>query len=121
MVHESEFFADEQFVREFLVTIAEAAPEDLLGLVGAGPLREYLNNDDDPHWLENPERLGWVEAQAARSEQFRCALGSASISSSASRQAFLRLERAAGVELARIADYRLTISLLRKLGYTDGS
>jgi hypothetical protein len=107
LCQETEFWAREEFARSFLVTIADAAPENVLGWVGAGPLREFLNNDDDPDWLEDPERLAWVEARAARSEVFRRALGSVSISSSASRGTFLRLERAAGVRLARIPDYRL--------------
>jgi hypothetical protein len=104
---ETEFWAREEFARAFLVTIADAAPENVLGWVGAGPLREFLNNDDDPDWLEDPERLAWVEAQAGRSERFRRALASISISSSASEETFLRLERAAGVRLTRIQDYRL--------------
>ena len=95
-----EFLATEQFQREFLVTIVDAVPEELLGWVGSGPLSEFLNEGD-------PDQLAWIEAQAARSHRFRRALCSVLVSSSASREAFLRLERAAGETLARMPKYRL--------------
>jgi hypothetical protein len=106
LCHETEFWAHEEFAQTFLVTIADAAPDDVLGWVGSGPLREFLN-DEDPDRLDDPDRLAWVEKQAARTERFRRALGSVSISSSASRETFRRLDSAAGVRLERIPDYDL--------------
>jgi len=100
LVQMDEFLANEQFQREFLVTIVDAVPEELLGWVGSGPLSEFLNEGD-------PDQLAWIEAQAARSHRFRRALCSVLVSSSASREAFLRLERAAGETLARMPKYRL--------------
>lgn len=110
LCHEREFWANEEYVRSFLVTIADTAPEPILGLVGAGPLWEFLNSDDDPNWLDDPERIGWVEAQATRSERFRRALGSAKIADDASQEAIARLDAAAGVELGRITASRIISS-----------
>jgi hypothetical protein len=79
LVQQSEFLANEEFQREFLLTITDAAPEELLGWVGSGPLSELLNEDD-------ADQLAWVEAQAARSERFRRALCDVLISSFASSE-----------------------------------
>jgi hypothetical protein len=100
LVQEDEFLANKRFQREFLVTIVDAVPEEFLSWVGSGPLSEFLNEED-------PDQLAWIEAQAARSDRFRRALCNVLISSSASRDAFLRLERAAGETLARVPKYRL--------------
>jgi hypothetical protein len=89
---EPEFLANEEFRRTFLVTIADAAPDDVLGWVGAGPLEDFL--------IEDADRLAWVEAHAARSERFRRALGDVFIADWASPETFLRIERAAGVKLS---------------------
>ncbi len=108
LVQTFEFLDNEEFEREFLVTIADAAPEEILGWVGAGPLWEFLNEED-------ADQLAWIEAQAARSERFRRALGRVRVSSSASAEAVLRLERAAGVPLKRMSDYTLTSETIRRL------
>jgi hypothetical protein len=92
LYHEDEFWADEEFVRAFLVTIADTAPDEVLGWVGAGPLEDFITEDVD--------RLAWVESQAARSERFRRVLANVWIAE-LSPEAFHRIERAAGVPLHR--------------------
>jgi hypothetical protein len=101
LVQTDEFLARGEFQREFLLTITDAAPEELLGWVGSGPLSEFLNEED-------PDQLAWIEAQAARSDRFRRALWNVLLSSSASRSASLRLELAAGETLERIPACRVT-------------
>ena len=91
LYYESEFWAAEEFVRSFLVTIADAAPEEALGWVGAGPLEDFISDD--------PDRLAWIEVQAKRSERFRQALGNVWIESRVTKATFLRVQRAAGVKL----------------------
>ncbi len=92
LYHEDEFWANEEFVRAFLVTIADTAPDEVLGWVGAGPLEDFITEDAD--------RLAWVESQAARSERFRQALANVWIAE-LSPETFHRTERAAGVPLHR--------------------
>jgi len=92
LYHEEEFWANEEFVRTFIVTIADAAPDDVLGWVGAGPLEDFLTED--------PDRISWAEEQAARSERFRRALANVWIDSWASDETFLRVEKAARAPLA---------------------
>jgi hypothetical protein len=78
----------------FLVRIAElAANDDVLLLVGAQGLEDWINDDEDC--------LLWVEEHAARSEKFRKALQNVQVSSTrVSPETVLRLERAAGAALA---------------------
>src|SRR5438270_2406467 len=66
LAQESEFLADKEFVRRFLIAVAEAAPDEALGWVGAGPLREFIS--------EHPDQRPWAEAQAASSQRFGRAL-----------------------------------------------
>jgi hypothetical protein len=84
------FWADENFVRTFLTTIVEAAPNDeVLGWVGAGPLQDFI--------IEDRDRLAWVIAQASRSERFRRALSSVSIHDRVSSETALWVERETGL------------------------
>jgi hypothetical protein len=99
LYYESPFWANESFVRAFLLTVADSAPDEVLGWVGAGPLEDFITEDAD--------RLAWVEQQAARSERFRRALGNVRIDSEVSTEAFRRLERAAGASLKHSTPYRI--------------
>ena len=78
----------------FLVRIAELAPnDDVLGLVGAQGLEDWINDDEDC--------LLWVEEHPARSEKFRKALQNVYVSPTrVSPETVLRPERAAGAPLA---------------------
>jgi hypothetical protein len=78
--------------RELMTLLVELAPDDdVLGVVGAGPLEDFVK-------AANDDRLRWVEAEAGRSPRFRYALGKVWISDDPV-ETFLRVERAAGVEL----------------------
>ena len=78
----------------FLVRIAELAPnDDVLGLVGAQGLEDWINDDEDC--------LLWAEEHPARSEKFRKALQNVYVSPTrVSPETVLRPERAAGAPLA---------------------
>ena len=64
---EDTFLTNENFVRAFLVTVADNAPEEVLGWVGAGPIEDFLAGADE-------DRLLWIETQAQESGRFRQAL-----------------------------------------------
>lgn len=55
-------------IREGLRLLIETADETVLGMVGAGPLEDFVSDDEGD--------LRWVEEMAARSRQFRIALRS---------------------------------------------
>jgi hypothetical protein len=83
---------DERRRREFLRFIADAAPNDaVLSFIGAGPFEDFITDDED--------RIRWIEEQALRSAKFRKALANVWVWR-LPEEAFLRLERAAGTELA---------------------
>jgi hypothetical protein len=67
LYYESAFLENESLVRAFLVAVAENAPAEVLGWVGAGPLEDFLGEGDD-------DRLLWIEQRAEESQQFRQAL-----------------------------------------------
>jgi Family of unknown function (DUF6869) len=83
---------DEEHLRELLTLLVELAPDnDVLGVVGAGPLEDFVKAADD-------ERLRWIESEADRYPKFRQALSQVWISGKPA-QTFLRVQEAAGVEL----------------------
>jgi hypothetical protein len=77
--------------RGILALVDRAPPEGYLGHVGASVLEVFINADED--------RVRWIEEQAERSPAFRGALANVWISDVPS-DVFLRVERAAGTELA---------------------
>ena len=88
-----QFYAEEQRQRTLLDLLIERAQDDeLLGAIGAGPLENFITNDDD--------RLAWIEQRAAGSDRFREALRNVWIWH-LQPEAFARVELAAGEELAR--------------------
>jgi hypothetical protein len=68
-----------------------ADSEDLIACVGAGPLEDFISEDEDD--------LQWLEAQAASNVKLRSALGGVWIR--VSEPTFERLDRAAGRRLRR--------------------
>jgi hypothetical protein len=82
-------------VRDGLLALVHAAQDDddLLNCVGAGPLENYLADDENT--------LRWVEAQAAKSAAFRKALASVWVWGELDDSAASRIEAAAGVPLDR--------------------
>jgi hypothetical protein len=87
------FRRDEKRRRAAILVLIERAPAGAdLGYVGAGPLEDFIYN--------NEERLVWVEEQAARSGDFRRALANVWLDPDLD-PFFDRIERAAGVALKR--------------------
>ncbi len=87
------FDRDEELCRRAIRALAEQAPPGAdLGYLGAGPLEEFVSADEDRVW--------WIEAEAERSPNFRKALANVWIDD-LPPELFLRIERAAGTELAR--------------------
>jgi len=81
----------EETVRQLTHLLAERAPaEGDLGFLGAGPVEDFIDADED--------RLQWIEQEAERSENFRRALANAWIDD-LGPTVFLRVQRAAGTEL----------------------
>ena len=92
----SEVWANEVVVREGLLALIDAATDDLLSYVGAGPLETFISADES--------RVRWIENQAARSVRFRKALANVWTWGTEPDDVAARLERAAGVPLARPTD-----------------
>jgi Family of unknown function (DUF6869) len=86
-------FEREQVARDGILALVNAVPDDLLGHVGAGPLETFVTNDES--------RVRWIEEQAANSDRFRRALANVWTWGTESDDVAARLERAAGVRLAR--------------------
>lgn len=86
------WYADEPVVRDGLLCLLRHASTDVLGDIGAGPFEDYIGGADE-------DRLQWFETQAARSADFRQALGTVRISNEPT-EVFDRLQRAAGTRLA---------------------
>jgi hypothetical protein len=91
---DSGFWSDEARLRAALDLLVERAPDDdVIGVVGAGPLEDFVKD-------YNGDRLVWIEERAAASPRFRQALTHVWIWS-VEPEVFARVERAAGVPLAR--------------------
>jgi hypothetical protein len=88
-----EFWSDELRVRTVIDLLVELAPDDkVLGAVGAGPLEDFISDNED--------RLVWIERRAAVSARFKEALRHVWIWS-LGPNVLARVERAVGEELAR--------------------
>jgi hypothetical protein len=80
----------EHAVREVLGLLAERAPAGAdLGYLGAGPIEDFVTDE---------HRLKWIEAEAARSSNFRAALANVYSRSNLSEEQNARLKRAAGAD-----------------------
>ena len=83
----------EAVARDLLVRLIDHAPSDaVLQHIGAGPFEEFIRADEN--------RVRWIEEQAAVSAKFRTALANVWIWREPD-WVFERIERAAGVPLAR--------------------
>jgi hypothetical protein len=96
------FFTDEVFrradlYRSLLLKLVEHAPsDDLLGAVGAGPLENFVSDDEDD--------LRWLESHCRTNRGLRIALSGVWCWSDVSNETMHRLDVAAGVPLARPRD-----------------
>ena len=84
------WWADEVRVRDALLRLIDAADDEALSSVAAGPLEVFVTGD--------ASRLAWIEKQAALSEWFRRALAQV-WAWELPRETFARLERAARAQL----------------------
>lgn len=92
----SEFKSDSARHRLGLLALVDAADTELdLGLVGAGPLENFVSDD--------PDDLLWLEHHCLVNAKLRTALSGVWCSNFVSTETLLRLDRAAGVPLARLA------------------
>ena len=78
-----------------LTTMIDLAPSDDIDVLGAGFLEDLLSGPLADAWIER------IETQGARSDRFREALGHLWIDGDVTEDTFLRIERTAGVRLAR--------------------
>jgi hypothetical protein len=87
-------FDDALLCRAGLLKLLEHADDDhLVRCVGAGPLENFLSDNEDD--------LRWVEMEAGRNPRLREALAGVWIADKISEQALQRLDHAAGVQLPR--------------------
>ena len=88
--HEEVVLGDDEFSRDLVRALAERAPRGAdMGYLGAGPVEDFATNED---------RLRWIEAEAARSPNFRAALANVYPRPSLSEEQNARLRRAAEVD-----------------------
>ena len=93
LLQDGEFWSYELRVRTVIDLLVELAPDDkVLGAVGAGPLENFISDNED--------RLVWIERRAAASARFKEALRHVWIWS-LGPNVLARVERAVGEELAR--------------------
>lgn len=93
LLFDGEFWSDELRVRTVIDLLVECASDGrILGAVGAGPLEDFVSDDED--------RLVWIEQRAAASARFREALSHVWIWR-LGPDVLERVERAAGEDLAR--------------------
>ncbi len=89
---DSDFKSGESRHRTLLSLLTErSANDDVLAVVGAGPLEDFVSDDED--------RLLWIEKQAAKSGRFRTALRNVWARGYVTAETFDRLQKAAGVPL----------------------
>ena len=97
LVMDSHFLEDEPRVRAIIDLLADRAPDDdVLGVVAAGPLEDFVKTADE-------DRLCWIVQRANESRRFRQALGGVWVWG-LPPEAFARVEEAAGAPLARPKD-----------------
>lgn len=76
-----------------LALVAAAEADEELGDVGAGPMENSLGYDET--------YLGWIEEQCTNSRRFRVAVSAMWVFARWPVEAALRVERAAGIRMAR--------------------
>lgn len=88
-----EIFQRIDLYRHLLLKLVEHATEDTLGAVAAGPLENFVSDDEDD--------LRWIESQCKDNPQLRTALTGMWSFSYVSEATMLRLDAAAGQALPR--------------------
>ena len=88
-----EIFRRPALYRSLLVKLVDVASDDVLGNVAAGPLENFVSDDEDD--------LRWLESECARNPRLRTALAGVWCARNVSEQTMRRLDAAAGEPLAR--------------------
>jgi hypothetical protein len=89
----TELFRRRDLYRSLLLKLVEHATDPVLGHVGAGPLENFVSDDEDD--------LVWLEQKCAMNSRLRTALSGVWCGNEVSAHTLIRLDRAAGVELRR--------------------
>jgi hypothetical protein len=79
--------------RHLLLKLIEHGPEEALGAVAAGPLEDFVSDDEDD--------LQWIESECITNRRLRIALTGMWSASYVSEATMLRLDAAAGEPLSR--------------------
>jgi len=79
--------------RRLLLALCEYGDDSLVGIIGAGPLENFVSDDE--------EDLAWLESQATRLPRLRAAFANVWAHGEVSEQTMLRLDRIAGIRLPR--------------------
>jgi hypothetical protein len=88
-----EIFRRNELYRDLMIKLVEHGTDQTLGVVGAGPLENYVSDDEDD--------LRWLEAQCATSSRFRGVLAGVWCAGDVTDATLTRLDAAAGEPLAR--------------------
>lgn len=81
-------------VRPLLLALIDAAPDErVVGNIGAGPLEDFISDDEDD--------LAWLEAESPSRPKLAQAVAGAWVAGSVSASTLVRLDRIAGVPLVR--------------------
>lgn len=91
---DSAVYRHPDLIRALLLKLVELAPDEHnLGCVGAGPLENFLSDDEDD--------LRWIEAECAHNEGLRQALSGVWVDGAVTDETLRRLDAAAGTTLPR--------------------
>ncbi|MGB3055418.1 MAG: DUF6869 domain-containing protein [Acidimicrobiales bacterium] len=88
-----EIFQRTELHRHLLLKLVEHGPEDAIGAVGAGPLEDFVSDDEDD--------LRWLEDQCTTNQRLQRALRGVWSASYVSAETLARLDAAAGEQLPR--------------------
>ena len=89
----SEIFRRTELHRHLLLKLVEHGPEDAIGAVAAGPLEDFVSDDEDD--------LRWLEDQCATNHRLQSALLGTWSAPYVSEETLARLDAAAGEQLPR--------------------
>ena len=88
LFYNDEIYRRPELYRALLLTMVDHATEAVLGAIGAGPLENFVSNDEDD--------LLWLERECSTNPKLRIALSGVWFPEFMSEEAVRRLEAAAG-------------------------
>jgi hypothetical protein len=93
LFYNDEIYRRPELYRALVLTMVDQASEAVLGAIGAGPLENFVSNDEDD--------LLWLERECSTNPKLRIALSGVWFPAFMSEEAVRRLEVAAGVHPPR--------------------